>query len=33
MLDLIPGEILKPREVQHRAALSDRDLPGFLGHQ
>ena len=30
MLDLMPAEILKPREVQHRAALSDRDLPGFL---
>lgn len=30
MLDLIPSEILKPREVQHRAALSDRDLPGFF---
>jgi integrase len=30
MLDLVPGEILKPREVTHRAALSDRDLSGFL---
>ncbi len=30
MLDLMPGEILKPREVKHRAALSDRDLSGFL---
>ena len=30
MLDLVPGEILKPREVTHRAALSDRDLPDFL---
>ena len=30
MDSLMPGEILKPREVQHRAALSDRDLPGFL---
>jgi integrase len=30
MLDLVPGEILKPREVQHRAALSERDLPEFL---
>jgi integrase len=30
MLDLVPGEILKPREVTHRAALSDRDLPEFL---
>lgn len=27
---LKPGEILKPREVQHRAALTDRDLPVFL---
>jgi len=31
MLDLVPSEILKPREVQHRAALADRDLPEFLG--
>lgn len=30
MLDLMPGEVLKPREVKHRAALSDRDLPRFL---
>lgn len=30
MLDLVPSEILKPREVQHRAALADRDLPEFL---
>ncbi|WP_341684933.1 integrase arm-type DNA-binding domain-containing protein, partial [Limnohabitans sp.] len=30
MESLMPGEILKPREVQHRAALSDRDLPAFL---
>lgn len=30
MDSLMPGEILKPREVQHRAALSDRDLPAFL---
>lgn len=30
MLDLVPSEILKPRQVQHRAALSDRDLPEFL---
>ena len=27
MLDLVPGEILKPREVNHRAAISDRELP------
>ena len=26
----MPGEILKPREVKHRAALSDRELPDFL---
>lgn len=31
MLDLVPSEILKPRQVKHRAALSDRDLPEFLG--
>jgi integrase len=30
MLDLVPSEILKPREVRHRAALADRDLPEFL---
>lgn len=30
MDSLMPGEILKPREVQHRAALSDRELPAFL---
>jgi integrase len=30
MLDLVPGEILKPRDVNHRLALSDRDLPDFL---
>lgn len=30
MLDLVPSEILKPRQVQHRAALSDRELPEFL---
>lgn len=30
MLDLVPSEILKPRTVNHRAALSDRDLPAFL---
>lgn len=30
MLDLVPSEILKPREVQHRAALSDAELPAFL---
>ncbi len=31
MLDLVPSEILKPRQVQHRAALSDRELPEYLG--
>lgn len=31
MLDLVTSEILKPREVQHRAALPDRELPEFLG--
>ncbi len=30
MLDLVPSEILKPYEVTHRLALSDRDLPEFL---
>jgi len=30
MLDLIPSEILKPRRVQHRAALSAEELPEFL---
>jgi integrase len=30
MLDLVPSEILKPREVRHRAAMADRDLPEFL---
>lgn len=30
MLDLVPAEVLKPRHVQHRPALADRDLPEFL---
>ena len=30
MLDLMPAEILKPREVKHRAALDARELPAFL---
>lgn len=30
MLDLVPSEILKPRKVQHRPALAERDLPEFL---
>lgn len=32
MLDLVPAEILKPREVKHRAALDAKDLPAFLSH-
>ena len=30
MLDLVPSEILKPRQVNHRPALADRDLPVYL---
>jgi integrase len=30
MLDLKPGELLKPRTVAHRLALSAKDLPDFL---
>lgn len=30
MLDLVPSELLKPREVQHRAAMTDKELPAFL---
>jgi integrase len=30
MLDLKPSELLKPRQVKHRAAMTDRDLPPFL---
>ena len=30
MLDLVLSEILKPREVNHRAAMPDRELPDFL---
>lgn len=30
MLDLMPAEILKPREVKHRAALDTKELPAFL---
>lgn len=30
MLDLVPAEILQPREVQHRAALAPAELPAFL---
>lgn len=30
MLDVVPSELLKPRQVRHRAAMSDGDLPKFL---
>ena len=30
MLDLKPDELLKPRQVRHRAALADKDIPAFL---
>lgn len=30
MLDLKPAELLKPRQVRHRAALKDAGLPAFL---
>lgn len=30
MIDLVPGEIFKPRSVTHRPALADADLPEFL---
>lgn len=30
MLDLRPSELLKPRQVRHRAAMTDKDLPKFL---
>jgi integrase len=30
MLDLVPSEILKPRQVQHRAAMPDKELPAYL---
>jgi integrase len=30
MLDLRPGEVLKPRAVRHRAALEEKALPPFL---
>ena len=30
MLDLGPSEILQPRQVQHRPAMSDKELPAFL---
>ena len=30
MLDLVRAEILKPHQVQHRAAMPDKELPTFL---
>lgn len=30
MLDLVPSEVLKPRTVKHRAAMTDKELPAFL---
>ena len=30
MLDLLPAELLKPRQVRHRAAMADKELPKFL---
>ncbi len=30
MLDLVPGEVLKPRDVTNRLALPERELPQFL---
>ena len=30
MLDLVPSEVLKPREVKHRPAMPERELPEFL---
>ena len=30
MLDLVPSEILKPRTVNHRAAMTDKELPAYL---
>ncbi|MBS0450675.1 MAG: tyrosine-type recombinase/integrase [Proteobacteria bacterium] len=30
MVDLKPSELLKPRQVRHRAALADKELPAFL---
>lgn len=31
MVDLVPSEILKPRQVMHRPALAAKELPIFLG--
>ena len=30
LLDLLPSELLKPRQTKHRAAMADKDLPKFL---
>lgn len=30
LVDLVPSELLRPRQVRHRAAMSDKDLPQFL---
>lgn len=30
MVDLVPSEILRPREVKHHAPIDDRELPTFL---
>lgn len=30
MLDLKPSEVLRPRQVRHRAALQEADLPAFM---
>jgi integrase len=30
MVDLVPSEILKPRQVTHRPAMADSDLPDYL---
>ena len=30
MLDLTPSELLKPRQVRRRSALTDKELPAFL---
>jgi integrase len=30
LLDLLPSELLKPRQAKHRAAMADKDLPKFL---
>jgi integrase len=30
LLDLVPSELLKPRQAKHRAAMADKDVPKFL---